>query len=1006
MQSIVCDEERISRASLCGLLHDVGKPVLRYILRRNERLEEEVRDQRLREFLRALGIKKHETVGKKFLEFVEKTLANLCECQDHIKEAIGLADVIAAAERGIEKEYKRLKKLWNDIENYIEDELGSGYKHYVTPLLSPLWLLEVLNRNSYNNFIGPTAMQRFSGDMAREELREVLQPILEAMRSESPNPQRIAYEISKSIISPIINEKIWYPPVLVTTNILRGLRLNSYRDAQKDINYRDIVEYLFRGLRWAINIYDLKSCKGLKTGFVETVSEILKYSVSLVPSAVYISIAPDIGLYSHSKLVSAISAALAARYPEPPKSYRLLVIDTRGIQRFISAPIKAKAASRVIRGRSLLVELALESAAELVLKVFGGLPSTNIVVSEGGTLLIVVPDYGDEEIRRRIESLRNILNSIRWLKWSIAYSIPIDKERARYLAALERGGGFPEVLEDLEKRLAMAKIRDRGEILGIEVGEGDIEGFDAITWEAIAKREILGGLGFRVSQELVGPNGYASIISGEKLEPGDLVGEATHLSLVAGSIARNLVAVASIYLYNVKDRNIIPASDGVKSLRKSLYRCLCERFQCGIAGFDKALYTILGREIREIRVAIIPFEDLGALHILISTRDPPSSARESVANAITALSTMISRCGYTLNRVASESSDIVGKVRIKFVNVASEFSEALWEGTSYEAINGIAKTIINAGFDISIGTFYTGTYHPVKENGSLVDLDEYDIIAMAKIDGDQIGEVRFLLSLSPSRLITFSDLLTLNVVGKLHLALLEMSGKYGSDVIVLYAGGDDASLYGEWRGVIQVIHRLYDGILTSLKPLSFSTGISIDKGDAPLLMMFSRAREALEAVKRFARGSVSIEQISAQVIEKKGSITVVRAIPTDYRGWPSNSILTSLRNLAESLKYNVLKSLAEYKGDIHMLSSIADESLRIFERISNNGRAQLDLIKVGNMLSYYCARRGKDLEDLEKLLGIKICSDQGEGIRKSLIRVANAKSLLDLLYLAQRILRI
>jgi hypothetical protein len=104
-------------------------------------------------------------------------------------------------------------------------------------------------------------------------------------------------------------------------------------------------------------------------------------------------------------------------------------------------------------------------------------------------------------------------------------------------------------------------------------------------------------------------------------------------------------------------------------------------------------------------------------------------------------------------------------------------------------------------------------------------------------------------------------------------------------------------------------------------------------------MVFSRAREALEAVKRFARGSVSIEQISAQVIEKEGSITVVRAIPTDYRGWPFNNVLTSLRNLAESLKDDVLKSLAEYKGDIHVLSSIADESLRVFERISDSSRA-------------------------------------------------------------------
>jgi CRISPR/Cas system-associated protein Cas10 (large subunit of type III CRISPR-Cas system) len=162
MQSIGYDEERISRASLCGLLHDIGKPVLRYILRRNKGLEEEVRDQRLREFLRTLGIREHEIVGEKFLEFVEKTLVNLCGGQDYIKEAIGLADVIAAAERGIEKEYGRLKNLWNYVENYIEDEIGSSYKHYVTPLLSPLWLLGVLNRNSYNNFIGPTAMQRFS----------------------------------------------------------------------------------------------------------------------------------------------------------------------------------------------------------------------------------------------------------------------------------------------------------------------------------------------------------------------------------------------------------------------------------------------------------------------------------------------------------------------------------------------------------------------------------------------------------------------------------------------------------------------------------------------------------------------------------------------------------------------------------------------------------------------------------------------------------------------------
>ncbi len=1003
MQSIGYDEERVSRASLCGLLHDIGKTVLRYILRMNEGLEGEVKDQRLREFFRMLRVEAHEIVGDKFLEFVEKTLVDICRNQDDIREAIKLADVMAAAERGIEEEYKKLKDLWSEIERSIEGKIGSSYKHHVTPLLSPLWILKVLNQNPYDNSLGPTATQRFSGDAAREELSEVLQPILRVMGSENPDPEIIAFEISKKILIPLKNEEMWYSPALLTSNFLRELRPKSYQDAQQAMNYRDIIEYLYRGLSWVINIYNLRSGKSFRVGFVETVSEILKYSLSLVPSAVYISIVPDIGLYSHSKLVSAISGALAARYPGHPRSYRLIVIDGRGIQSFISAPVKAKAASRVIRGRSLLVELALESAAELVLKVFGGLPSTNVVVSEGGTLLIVIPDYGDDEMRRRTEYLRKILNNIRWMKWSIAYSIPIDKSRASYLAALERGGGFPGVLEDLERSLAIAKIRDQGEMLGIEISESDIEGFDAITWEAISKEEIQVGLGFRVDQKLVGPDGYASIISGNKLEPGDLVGEATHQSLVAGSIARNLVAVVSIYLYNVIGENINPASDVVKDLWKSLYRCLCDEFKRGLTGYDKALYMVLGKEIQEIRAAIIPFESLGALHILISTKDPPSSAKDIITSAIIPLWIIMSRCGHTLK---STKGNIVGKVRIKFVNVASEFSEALWEDINYKAIYETIKTILNAGFDVSIGTFYTGTYHPVKE-GSLVDLDEYDIIAVSKVDGDQMGEVRSLLNLSPSRLTSFSDLLTLNVVGKLHLALSETQGRHGSDVILLYAGGDDVSLYGEWRSVIRIIHMLYTEIAAALKPLSFSTGISIDKGDAPLLMMFSRAREILKTVKESARGSVSIEQISVQIIEKNGSITLVKAIPTDLRGWPPNQSFISLKDLAVSLEDNILKSFAVYKGDIHMLSSIADETLRAFEKFSEGSKALLDLVKIGNMLSYYCARRLKDLEDLEKLLEkllrIKICPGQGNSMRESLMRIANAKPLLDLLYLALRI---
>lgn len=1000
MHIIGYSKEMILRASLCGLLHDIGKPVLRYILRQREGLEKDVEDSELRKILEKLGVKRHEELGGEFLESIE--LADICREQSYILDAIKLADTMAAAERGIEKSYERLRDLWSEIERLIGEKIGSNYKHYITPLLSPLWMLKVLNRNSYDRFLGPTAeQQRFSRDEALKELSEFLKPILEAIESQSPDPEKIASEISR-ILTRLKNEGMWYPSTLLTSDVLRDLRPRDYQEAQNGASYRSIVEYVFSGLKWAIDIYGLSSGRGLKTGFVETIAEIMKYSLSLVPSAVYVSIVPDIGLYSHSKLVSAISGALVARYPEHPKSYRLLIIDTRGIQSFISAPVKAKAASRVIRGRSLLVELALESVAELALKIFGGLPSVNIVVSEGGTLLIVVPDYDEHEIESRVADLKKLLDGVKWLKWSVAYSASIDESRASYINALVKGGGFPEVLEDLEKRLAIAKIRDQGEMLGIEAGESDIEGFDAITWEPVLRREIINGLGFRVDRRLAEPEGYASIISGGKLEPEDLVGEATHLSLVAGSVARNLIAVVSIYLYSLADGKTAPAIDKIRSLWKDLYRCLCEKFKCGITGFDKTLYMVL-REYQDTRVALIPLESLGALHILISIKDPPESGKEAVIEAVKAIQRIVSGCGGVIEsilRIAEASKRIDGKVRIKFINVAAEFLEALRKGDGYNAVKEIISRLIGMGFDVSISTFYTGTYHPVDEKGSLVDLDTFDVIAVSKIDGDQIGEIRSLLSLSPSRLVSFSDLLTLSVVGKLHLAL---SGMKNSNVVMLYAGGDDVSLYGEWRDVLHVIHRIYNEIAGALRPLSFSTGVSIDKGDAPLLIMFSRARNALESVKRSARGSICIEEISAQVINVNGSITLVRAIPADLRGWPSQRDLISLRNLAELLEERVLEDLRVYKGDIHMLSYISDEALKIFKRVSEGGDALLDLVKIGNMLSYYCARRRDDLGNLEKLLRIRVCPDQGSSIREALMRIANAKPLLDLLYLALRL---
>jgi len=1010
---------QIAEISLCGLLHDLGKPILRYLMRVREGVEPENKDliDRLdvvsegliRKYLKGEDVKLTHDVIKIFINNIFERRFGL-KCDEKILATIlSESDRIAAAERGLSEEYIFLRDIWRFVEKELNNMLPE-YTHHKSPMLSPLWILSLLNVHSYEKSLGPfKEIDRFNFLRALPELRNKLKNIYDML--DTKDVRKIS-GVLVDTLSKFKNTKIWYPVKLITNKDLIDIGLYEYDVAKRISKYEDIVSYILYVIELLAGVYP---SEGLDNGFVETFSEALRYSLLLVPSAIYIALSPDISLYSHSKLVSAYSVAGLLTSGLGRYYYRLLLVDARGIQDFIGSPVKAKAASRVIRGRSLLTELIIDAVIEYTLKIFGDLPRTNVINDEGGSITILIPGYNDDVMRRKINLLREILSKYTRgidLRFSLAYSDVFTSEDTEFLRGLAKGEGFLKIIKDLSEKIIVEKTKDDSKSIGLKIDHKKIIDYDSITQEIIIEEDLSqDGLGLVVDEKSFN---YSSVISGGKLELGDKISSLTHLSLVAGNVARNMFAVLSIHIYKRSSDEIIePAENETKDLVKNLCRCVIEK----ISGekYDKALYYEYGKD----RMGIIPLYGLGSVYILLSYGGREHLEPDDVIkNASNDIDMLYNSCLKDLLKNLSDR-DLLMKIRIRLVNVSSEFINVFKE----EKIKKLINELIKGGFDVSVSTFFTGTYHPVKgderfKEAVLKDLDEYDLIAMSKIDGDSIGEVKMLLSLSPSRFITFSDLLTIFVVNKIHSAILS-SGQKFEDVILLYAGGDDVTIYGEWSSVLRFVKEvMYDKIIGSLYPLSFSVSIYIDRSDTPLLEIYRRTVDSLDSLKRIAKGTVVIEplstpQIIEKEIEKHIETKLVKAFPfvLSSFGWPLKTGVGSYISydyIIDKLDQRYFDMLRGSKADLYILSRIANDAYRIIEKIIEAKKTlqeELELLSIENMFLYTCIRREEGLKNIEKWLERKICYKPGEeklDIIDMLKQLINMKTLIDLMILKLR----
>jgi CRISPR-associated protein Csm1 len=1079
--------------SIYALLHDIGKPILRFARRYSlEKTKLSVVADRAKEAIESLFAEGIEAIASKRHDEISERVANYMlgvsldeKDKKYFNFIISAADVLAASERGLEPvRHDFMVEVQRAVAEEVKARAGLpySYTHEYVPMLSTTWLLL---KTGYINSVGLQNISagtsgRWSGVNARREAAEkVFYPLQDAIER---GDRGAVTKVLADMLTELAQEPLWIPVRPLLPREVVELRAYSLREAMENTSYSEIVLLLLHMLKKARSIYS--SSPSTTRGFVDTVESILKATTTLVPSAIYWSLVPDISLYSHSKLVTAL--ATASQLGREGR-LRLLVIDANNIQGFIAAPVKAAAASRVMRGRSLLLELLLDALSDYALTLFGGMPQANVLVSEGGTIDILVPDLEDfgERVKKLRETgfeLSKYLGGL--VGFTVAYSEPFRVEDAsfqRAVKALKQGSSsasFIDVINSLSQSLAVEKARsgsraELAEVGGVIARDTEIEDFDTLTDEPVFRGSDKDPFKLAIPRELSEElKNYVSTISGEKLEPGNTITTSTHLSLAIGTASRELIAILSIHVYRHEQGIAVPDGEALEAI----YRGLHEKLKVG--AYVAGPLLILRKSKQEMYseyIAFAPLKPVGALHILVSLPlrragihdvEDPEFVDPLYEATYRIVGSVLSHLDAVLNSIDLSSRSV--RIKIRFVNaphlfifteaIASLYTEfssntiqRLSEG--FDELSKAVSKLIRRGADVVFSFTLLGLYHPAKyvvgggggiSDVKLVDLDEFGIIAVAKMDADMFGEVRALYSMSPSRLVTLSDLVNTVIAGKAYLKAVEIAKnlvvdgeKCNLDVIPLYAGGDDITLYGKWSHVVYYVNELSRDIRRTLPPLSLSIGISIGDAKEPLLLLYRYAVHLLEEYAKSVRASCIIGAPHTVLYPSKPQPSSQEALyyviplekPSKYYRWVEDPIaFWNLNVLAGVLgvligvekREGLKEGLEKFKRELYILASIAheyEEALDLYELVKA-GRARIEefrarVLPIEILYAYTWSRRSDSLREVKELFE-KIAESksmllqypeeivEGRSVEEALRLLLAAKPVLDLIILALR----
>lgn len=215
--------------------------------------------------------------------------------------------------------------------------------------------------------------------------------------------------------------------------------------------------------------------------YLENLLAAMQHATWNIPTATYQGL-PDISLFDHSRMTAALaacmsgfdtqtvqtllhavnsqfegnaSAAEAAALSTPVAT--LIGGDISGIQKFIYN-ISSKRAAKMLRGRSLYLQLLTEVVLKTLLDTLA-LPATNVIYSGGGHFFLLAPPEIDAE---KLQTLQVKIS--KKLHAAHGTQLYLALGHAQVDAASLRPGAFPERWNAMHRSLGLAKNRRYSEL--------------------------------------------------------------------------------------------------------------------------------------------------------------------------------------------------------------------------------------------------------------------------------------------------------------------------------------------------------------------------------------------------------------------------------------------------------------------------------------------------------------------------------------------------------------
>jgi CRISPR-associated protein Csm1 len=340
-------------------------------------------------------------------------------------------------------------------------------------------------------------------------------------------------------------------------------------------NYKKLWEGFTKEVKQISDYTDFNVC-------VETLLNLLhKYAVTVPSSTTDL---PDVSLYDHLKVVSAMAVCLydyledKKRLTTPleikndEQPFLLIGADISGIQSFLYDIISSKAAKN-LKGRSFYLQLLTDSIVEKVISELQ-LFSANVIYASGGNFFVLAPNT--EFVKKRLDELEKTITDNLFKEHKTTLGFIIDSVEVSKAEILSKNiglvwQGLYDKLDVKKKQKNKLQMIDNYALFFNPFEQGGITERDAITGEEFEKGEKIFAY---EKDEKDNPISYVKKVNHEQVELGKKLKEFDY-SIIAQGNKENYFekefspANLSNYFYFLEQDKFTEKSDKFINYKKS-----------------------------------------------------------------------------------------------------------------------------------------------------------------------------------------------------------------------------------------------------------------------------------------------------------------------------------------------------------------------------------------------------------------------------------------------------